>query len=233
MDDAIKHLCQGSRQQWQAEAECERPSLEGLIYPAFDRRVHVVRDLRPRPNLPTWRAIDWGFNEFACLWVQMDKSGFVYVVDEYVSRHATTTDNARGVLERHREDGLRVEATYCDPAGVSRNDQTGYSDVQVFESMGIPCTYNTTPRAREVRNGLNLIRSMLRPGAGPPRLKVAASCTRLIEAFESYRSRQVNGQFIDEPVKHQPCDHVLDALRYFAVNRCSPPTSETRRMSYA
>ena len=233
VDDAIKQLCQWSRRQWQAEAECQRPSLEGLVYPAFDRGVHVEQGLTLRPNLPTWRAVDWGFNEFACLWIQMDTRGGVHVVDEYCSRHATTADNARGVLGRHHGKSLRVEATYCDPAGASRNDQTGYSDVQVFESMGIPCVYNTSPRAREVRNGINLVRSLLRPGAGPPRLKVAAGCTRLIEAFESYRSRQVNGQFIDEPVKPQACDHVMDALRYFAVNRCSRPASETRRMSYA
>ena len=231
IDDAIKQLNQWSAQQWQAEAECLRPSLEGLIYPAFDRRVHVDRELVLRPDLPTWRAIDWGFNEFVCLWIQADKAGNVYVVDEYCSRHTTTADNARHVLARH--ENLRVEATYCDPAGASRNDQTGYSDVQVFEAMGIPCTYATSPWAREVRNGINLLRSTLQPAAGPPRLKVAASCTRIIEAFETYRSRQVNGQYVDEPVKPQPCDHAMDALRYFAVNRCAPSRTETRRMSYA
>jgi len=231
IDDAIKQLSQWSLQQWQAEAECQRPSLEGLIYPAFDRRVHVDRELVLRPHLPTFRAIDWGFNEFVCLWIQVDKAGTVYVVDEYCAKHATTADNARHVLAR--QESLRVEATYCDPAGTSRNDQTGYSDVQVFESMGIPCTYATSPWAREVRNGINLLRSYIQPAIGPPRLKVAAACTRLIEAFESYRSRQVNGQYIDEPVKPQPCDHAMDALRYFAVNRCAPSRTETRRMSYA
>ena len=235
IDDAIKQLSQWSRQQWQAEAECQRPSLEGLIYPAFDRRTHVERELVLQPNLPTYRAIDWGFNEFVCLWIQLDKDGTVYVVDEYCANHATTADNAREVRTRHDSgSGVpRIEATYCDPAGASRNDQTGYSDVQVFESMGIPCNYATSPWAREVRNGINLLRSCIQPAFGPPRLKVAASCTRLIEAFESYRSRRVNGQYIDEPVKPQPCDHAMDALRYFAVNRCSPRRNETRRMSYA
>ena len=235
IDDAIKQLHQWSVQQWQAEAECLRPSLEGLIYPAFDCRVHVDRQLVLRPQLPTWRAIDWGFNEFVCLWIQADKAGNVYVVDEYCSRHTTTAYNARGVLARHqdKDKNLRVEATYCDPAGASRNDQTGYSDVQVFEAMGIPCTYATSPWAREVRNGINLIRSLLQPAAGPPRLKVAANCTRLIEAFETYRSRQVNGQYVDEPLKPQPCDHAMDALRYFAVNRCSPRRTELRRLGYA
>ena len=132
-----------------------------------------------------------------------------------------------------RRAGRRVEATHCDPAGRNRNDQTGYSDVQVFEAMGIPCTYASSPWAREVRNGINLLRSYLQPAAGPPRLKVAASCTGLIDAFETYRSRQVNGQYVDEPVKPQPCDHAMDALRYFAVNRCAPSRTETRRMSYA
>jgi len=233
IDDAIKQLSQWSVQQWQAEAECQRPSLEGLIYPAFDRRVHVDRELVPRPHLPTFRAIDWGFNEFVCLWIQLDKAGVICVVDEYCANHATTVDNARGVLARHNKKNLRVEATYCDPAGASRNDQTGYSDVQVFESMGIPCTYARSPWASEVHNGINLLRSYIQPAVGPPRLKIAATCTRLIEAFESYRSRRVNGQYIDEPVKPQPCDHAMDALRYFAVNRCSPNRTATRRLGYA
>ena len=45
IDDAIKQLSQWSQQQWEAEAECKRPSLEGLVYPQFDRAKHVIADL--------------------------------------------------------------------------------------------------------------------------------------------------------------------------------------------
>ena len=56
---------------------------------------------------------------------------------------------------------------------------------------------------------------------------------RWIEAFESYRNRQVNGQYIDEPVKPQPCDHPMDALRYYFVNCRGPYRAETRRIGYS
>ena len=231
IDDAIKQFRHWSIQQWQAEAECRRPSLGGLVYPAFDRSIHVRDGLKLRSALPTWRAIDWGWKDFVCLWIQADKSDCVYVVDEYWTDSTTTADNARNIKARHPD--VRIEATFCDPAGRNRNDQTGYSNIQVFQGCGVPCTYATSARAREIRNGINLIRSFLKPGAGPPRLFVAGRCRRLIEAFESYRSRKVNGEYIDEPVKPQPPEHGMDALRYYFVNRHGPVRTETRRLSYA
>jgi hypothetical protein len=230
IDDAIRQFRQWSIEQWQAEAECRRPALEGLVYPTFDRSIHVRPDLHLRADLPTWRSVDWGWNGFVCLWVQQDEAGCVLVVDEYCTANTTTADNARKIRQRHGD--LRVEATFCDPAGRSRSDQTGYSDVEVFASLGLPCTYAAAPWAREIRNGINLIRSHLRPAAGEPRLLVAGRCTQLIEAFESYRNRQVNGQYIDEPLKPQACDHPMDALRYYFVNRHAAVRTETRRLRY-
>ena len=231
LDDAIKQFSQWSFEQWQAEAECKRPSLQGLVYPAFDRALHVRNGLGCDPDLPTWRAVDWGWNNFVCLWIQEDKSGLVRVVDEYWSQNATTADNARSVRDRDRE--RRIDATFCDPAGRSSNDQTGYSDIEVFEGHSIPCTYATSPWAREVRNGINLIRSFLSPAAGRPRLIVSDRCIRLVEAFESYRNRKVNGLYVDEPVKPQACDHPMDAIRYYFVNRSAPMRTETRELSYS
>jgi len=231
IDDAIKQFSQWSIEQWQAEAECKRPSLRGLVYPAFDRMVHVPGAMDFQADLPTWRAIDWGWNNFVCLWIQVDKSGCVRVVDEYCTRNTTTGDNARAV--RDRSEGRRIEATFCDPAGRNANDQTGYSDIQVFASFGIACTYSLSPWAREIRNGINLIRSFLAPAAGGPRLLVSGRCSQLIGAFETYRNRQVNGEYVDEPVKPQASDHPMDALRYYFVNCWGPARIETRRMSYA
>jgi len=231
IDDAIKQFSRWSIEQWQAEAECRRPSLQGLVYSRFDRAVHVPGPIDFQADMPTWRAIDWGWNNFVCLWVQADKSGCVRIVDEYCTENTTTADNAREI--RGRDGDRRIEATFCDPAGRSSNDQTGYSDVQVFESLGIPCTYNLSPWAREVRNGVNLIRSFLAPAGGRPRLLVSRRCSRVIEAFESYRNRRVNGEYVDEPVKPQPGEHAMDALRYYLVNCWAPMRTEMRRMSYA
>lgn len=231
IDDAIKQFSQWSLPQWQAEAECRRPSVEGLVYPAFDRTVHVRADLDYDENLPTWRAIDWGWNNFVCLWIQADKAGCVRVVEEYWATTAVTADHARRIGEHDAR--RRIEATYCDPAGRSPSDQTGRSDIEVFAAMGVPCTWSVSPWARQVANGVNLLRSFLTAADGRPRLMVAGRCQQLIRAFESYRNRQVNGQYVDEPVKPQECDHPMDALRYYFVNRWPPHRTETRRLGYA
>lgn len=231
IDDAIKQLSQWSLQQWEAEAECKRPSLGGLVYPQFERSLHVKPDLDFSDDLPIYRAIDWGLNDFVCLWIQTDKQGVVYVVDEYWANDATLADNARVILAKDKL--ARIEATYCDPAGANRNDQTGYSDVQVFKGMGIPCRYSSNPWATEVRNGINLIRAFLRPAAGRPRLYVAGKCKQLIRAFEAYRLRKVNNEYVDEPIKPQDVDHPLDAIRYLMVNRFGQPQGSAGYMGYA
>ena len=235
IDDAIKLLRQWSQDQWEAEAECKRPSLEGLVYPQFSKAVHVVDDLDFDPALPTFRAIDWGLNDFICLWMQEGKKGQVYVVDEYHAQGATTAQNARALrkLDEDAPDGQAIEATYCDPAGRNRSDQTGHSDVDVFRKEGIPCRYNLSAWAHNVLNGIQAVRAALKPAAGPPRLRVAGKCKGLVRAFESYKLRQVNGEWIDEPVKPQEHDHIMDALRYFYVNRHAGLRAEAKTMGYA
>jgi len=230
IDDAIKQYTHWSAEQWRAEAECKRPTLDGMVYAAFDRREHVQADLDFQADLPVYRAIDWGLNDFVCLWIQPDKRGRVLVVDELWTGQTTTHQVAEEIRKLDR--GVRVEATFCDPAGRNRSDQTGYSDIDVFAAAGIPCRYTLSPWAREIRNGVNLIRSALKPATGPPRLLIAGKCARLIEAFESYKLRQVNGQYVDEPVKPQPCDHPMDALRYYFVNRHAPSRAQAQPMRY-
>ena len=90
-----------------------------------------------------------------------------------------------------------------------------------FEAAGIPCTYTLSPSAREVRNGINLIRAALRPAAGPPRLYYVPSENNraFVKAMQSYRNRRVNGIWIDEPQDPQAYEHIPDALRYYFINR--------------
>ena len=58
-------------------------------------------------------------------------------------------------------------------------------------------------------------RRALRPALGEATLFVHPRCTRLIKALLSYRHDGVK----EEPVKDGVHDHLIDALRYFFVNR--------------
>lgn len=203
---------------WASEYLCERPSVEGLVYPDFDPRVHGL-DHAPE-GLTVYRAIDWGFGAFVCLWIGQSKDGGHYVLDCYEAREGTTAQHI-AFIQRH---ALKAAKTYCDPAGASRNDQTGKSNVQVFAAAGIPCEYTTAPAQRDVHNGIRLVRDALRPATGLPRLRyVRTPGNRAFErAMQSYRNRKVNNVWIDEPADPQEFEHVPDALRYYFVNRTVP-----------
>ena len=228
--DAIRMATQWSAQQWEAEAECKRPSLDGLVYPQFDASVHVIADLDFDDDLPTYRSIDWGINDFVCLWFQVTKGSVVRVVDEYHSPDTQLADHAREILKRDK--GTRIEATYCDPAGASKNDQTGLKNTEIFKSLGIPCQYKTDRWSKDVHNGVQMIRAALQPAAGRPRLFIAGACKGLIRAFQSYKLRQVNGEWIDEPVKPQAVDHWLDAIRYGFTNRMSTRKGGVKQLGF-
>jgi hypothetical protein len=231
IDDAIKQLSQWSEDQWDAEAECKRPALDGLVYSQFDRGTHVLAGLDFNPDLPTFRAVDWGLNNFVCLWIQEAKDGTAYIVDEYWAQNQTVAAAADEINKI--DSGSNVAATFVDPAGRNRNDQTGYSDIDVFRSKGIPCRYTLSPWAREVRNGINMVRAALRPAAGKPRLYISGRCKQMIRAFESYKLRKVNGEWVDEPVKPQEFDHGADAYRYYTINRNSGLRASAGTMGHA
>lgn len=220
LDDAIEFMArQWDRATWDAEAECKRPSAAGLVYADFDEAVHVIDAAGVPADLDVYLAVDWGYNVFAGLLLGVDANDTVYLLDTYRAPAA--------VLERHAEHlrahplWPRVRDTFCDPAGLATNDQTGLSNVQQFRRCGIRCTCTLNPRWRPVAAGVSLVRSFLRPAAGPPRFFVLRTPNNraFVRDIHSYLNRQVNGLYVDDPVKPQAADHTMDALRYFFVNR--------------
>jgi phage terminase large subunit len=190
---------------------CLRPSRENVVFGNFNVKFHV-RLLDYDPNLPLYRAIDFGYvNPFVCLFIQVDEFGIVRVVDEYVARIRTVSSNAQKVIERTPVEEDRVSTTYCDPSGASRNDIDGSSAVKELRNAGIRVKY----RKSSIHEGIELIRRHLRSGEGLSRLIVSNNCPRLIEAMECYHYPDQPGEL---PVKDGVYDHPVDALRYFFVN---------------
>ena len=223
IDDAIRQYRNWSKNRWEAEALCERPSVEGLVFPEFDPRMnglHVSDKVGHQADLPVYRAIDWGWNYFAGLHVQLLAGQTVRVIGEYKGQNLRLRDNMEAMLKLEKQRGYKIAATYVDPAGAGRNDQTGMGNVELLRNeYGIDCTYTTASRLRAVQTGLELIRDWLAPAAGQSRLTISGQCKWLIESFCNYRNqRTASGAYIDRPEENTPWEHPLDALRYFFVN---------------
>ena len=229
IDDAIAIKRRSSVETWQAEMLCLRPSQKGCVFRTFDESIHVFNDnvvpphpLNPNPNLnpnpipppeagsPVTLALDFGYAApFVCLWIVGGTSGDVHVIDEYVQEQRTMDEHIEHIEARPWGRAKRVA---CDPAGSGRNEQTAASNVQVLRSRG----YSVRTRHSRIVDGLEMIRAALKPAAGKPTLFIHERCARLIKAMRSYHYAEGGSEL---PVKDGEHDHLVDALRYWFVNR--------------
>jgi len=214
VEDAIAQKQRSSRSGWEAEMLCRRPYSDDLVFAEFNPAVHVG-EANYDPKLPLYRSIDFGFrNPLACLFIQYDgERDRAIVIDEHLKSRTTLAEHARLIKARYPQ---RVAATYCDPAGRQRNEITGTALTAELAALGMPVRW----RGSRVLDGIELIRRYLSPAQGAARLVVGRRCEQLIRAFGSLRyRREASGARAEVPEKDGVHDHVIDALRYFFVNR--------------
>jgi phage terminase large subunit len=206
---------------------CKRPLIENVVFNDFKIDVHVA-EVGYDPNMPLYRAIDFGFvNPFVCMWIQVDGKGCVRVIDEYTRSRAAIAVHGENIKGRFNCREESIAATFCDPAGVGRNDVTGTSAVRELRAMGIRTKY----RKSSILEGIELVRRALRAGDGSSKLIIAPKCVRLIEAMQCYHypdSGSVESGS-EMPVKDGVYDHHIDALRYFFVNYLKKTKTTMRR----
>ncbi len=225
IDDCITQMRRASRAAFEAEMLCKRPSLENIVFNEFDPDPHV-KSIDYDPNLPLYRSLDFGFvNPFVCLWIQVDSTGVVRVIDEYVRTRATVDVHADELKTRTPCSEEKVAATFCDPAGAGVNDVTGTSTVRELRSLGIQVRY----RKSTILEGIELIRRAIRRGDGKNSLIILPRCPRLIEALRCYHYPDSGTADNELPLKDGLYDHPIDALRYFFVNYTQPAKTVSRR----
>ena len=171
-------------------------------------------------NWPTVRAVDSGRRHPACLWIQTSPGGPPVVVAEFApaareaSAAMTTREFAAAIKRIDGELGLFASptVTYCDPAGRAAEAQTGESQLEVFERAGLV----PIGEASGIRDGcVRLFDAIADPDLP---LLVSKHCPWLLEALRGVRPDKQRPDLYDQR-ESSPYQHVLDALRYWAVNR--------------
>ncbi len=211
IDDLIRIKRRVSKESWDSEMMCRRPSVKGAVFPNFDLSVHVkggIGDAKPQAA-ELRLGMDFGFNNpFVCLWILLHPDGVVHVVDEYVQESRMLHEH---VSEIESRGWGKPKMIACDPARNGRNDQTAESNVSFLRRRG----YSVRSKGSRIVDGIEMIRFALRPAAGEPTLFIDPRCVKLIAAMQGYHYAEGGSEV---PVK-DGSDHCVDALRYFFVNR--------------
>jgi hypothetical protein len=220
IDDAIAMKRRVSRETWESEMLCRRPSVRDCVFGSFNPQVHVLEN----PPLSGERQLRLGRElgyqaPFVCLWIAAYAKDSFHVLDEYVQPQRLMHEHIEVILRRGHG---QVDKVACDPAGNARNEQTATSNVQLLKEAG----YSICTRKSFIVDGLEKIRAALRPAQGSPRLFIHPRCKRLIEAMKSYRYAQGGSEV---PLKDGEHDHLIDALRYFFANHTRTDGPQHRR----
>lgn len=206
--------------------DAQMGAVEGAIYDAWDRDVHVVpaASLEGRPWKLVLAGMDWGWSKPGALIVgAVDGRGDLYVIHEEYHARKNVDDTPSGWLPltfrvcRSR----RVRSLHCDPSRPGDIDATG------VKLAGVTLVY---AGHNDVASGIRRIVARLewaverakvrgRTGAalvGGGALYVSDACVNTIAEMEGYvRAKERDGSFSEKPVKRN--DHALDALRYLEM----------------
>ena len=197
---AVAHLSEASQN---ARLFGMFTSQSGLVYPEFDRAVHVVKPFAIPDHWPRDIAIDFGVrNPFAALWIAHDEDNdCLYVYREYYKREKTTLENGRMIIALGAKDP-DLRWIVADPES---------KDGRLLLARELGLHTKPAPKHYGVAETINLVKDRLKLNAeGVPALMVFQSCKELIKEFRKYKWSKSKGK--DRPDKQY--DHGLDALRY-------------------
>lgn len=222
----------GSSKAWCAQwLDASFGSVEGQVYAAFDRAVHVL----PAASLAgrQWRAVtvgtDWGWEHPGVMVVvAQDAFGDLFLLREEVHQRLVVApveqpgvavvppgswvDVAKRLVASHR-----VESMACDPSAPGSIRTLGMA----LRSRGT----RVFGGDNDVTEGLQRVTAALERAAargtpdkrGLPGLWVSDACHSSINEFESYaRKRARDGSVLEEVEKRG--DDVMDALRYAVMH---------------
>lgn len=170
--------------------------IEGLVYKEFRQDVHVFKDEEPKNVINRLAGVDFGFtNPTAVLTILKDFDNSYWVMKEWYERGRTDAEIADVVAVENFND------VYPDPESPSAIEEMRKRGVNVKEVV---------KNKDSIKNGINRVRALLMQR----KLHIHASCTNLINEFETYRypSKPNEKNEHENPIKEN--DHALDALRY-------------------
>lgn len=202
--------------------------VEGTYFEEFKRDVHVCEPFPIPKEWRKYRALDYGLDMLACVWVAVDSSRNCYVYKEVHESNLPISTAAEKVNAFTLEDE-DIYLTLAPPDLWGRSQETGRCRADLFYEAGLTLTKSRNDREA----GWLAIKELLKQDLnGEPRLHIFSNCTNLIKNLPALmRDTKKPSDAATEP--HE-ITHICDALRYFSIYWTNPnPDAEAPRVRYS
>lgn len=194
----------------------------GLVYPNWDRKVHVKRT-NPPPDWYTIVSIDpAATGPTAALWSRVDPSGNIHLYREYLMADLPVSEHVANIKNRNRGD--KVDLWLIDPTwGRQRTAENHKTGQQLYRDSGLPV------RLAEVDSDFGRLAAfeylqgtVLGPEGRNPKVWVDPTLHIFIEEIEhyvndTYHSGPLKGMSKDRPRKR--ADDLINAFEYMCAQR--------------
>lgn len=191
-------------------------ALAGTFFPEFSKDTHVIEPFYRIPDeWKKYRAIDYGLDMLACLWVAVDFEGRCYVYRE-VQRPNLIVSDAAMLMIGLTPPTEHIEFTIAPPDMWSRQRESGKSMAALFAQNGVGLVKASNNRVQ----GWMATKEMLKPmknAEDKPGLLVTSECRGLIRNIMLIQHDDKNPS--DCSTEPHDITHICDAARYFCVTR--------------
>ena len=223
--DMLNNLSDGLRQAWR---DGNWDMLAGQYFSMFDRSVHTIEPFPIPPHWQRYRAIDYGLDCLACVWVAIDELGNYYVYREYAESDKIISSGAEDILRL--SEGENIQYTVAPSDLWARSQESAKSKADIFRENGLTLIKGNNNREA----GWLALAEMLKPvktdEGTESKLKIFKTCSNLIEYIPALQ--RDNKKPTDCMTEPHDITHLPDALRYFCLQRTQPSHAEDTRSDF-
>lgn len=201
---------------WKQEYCADFAQPESLVFPMFDPKIHILKDLPDLTDFSHFIGVDFGWNDpFACIFIAVHpRTNTWFVYDEIYEQHTTSEERIQMMKTKMGGDYFTYIVGDCaDPTSIAELQKGG---IRVRPSVKQPG--KKTEEYNVIRSQLNLRETMTIDGIKlMPKMFVSAKCKNFINEIMGLPYKKNKWGELTDQIDDRMPDHLLDAMRY--INR--------------
>lgn len=189
-------------------------SFEGMFFPEFDESKHIIPEMKIPSEWIKFRALDYGLDMTACLWLAVTNERKCIVYHELYMPDLILSEAAKAIIDATPKNE-NIRYTVASPDLWNRRQDSGKSGFKIMTDAGL----KGLRKADNARiTGWRVLREYLKINEDSlPKLMITKNCTNLIRCLPLLTfDADVYEDASDVP--HE-ITHAPEALRYALMSR--------------